>query len=215
MVKAIVDYDELFRTGERFGMQQKKQEIVPLLRYILEHKAHRTWCLEIGSYQGGTASVLSKIFDYVISIDISPEFEKGWNDIRRYAGNWLGIVGDSKSEIVKNLIAALDFKFDFIFIDGDHSFEGVLHDFQHYKKHLAPDGWVAFHDILDTQYHHSAGCYVDRFWQKYKSNYINAEFCYTGTDYTGKFHSIAPAASWGGIGLIMNAGGEGGADGSL
>lgn len=35
---------------------------------------------------------------------------------------------------------------DFIFIDGDHSFEGVSKDFELYSKILSPHGIIALHD---------------------------------------------------------------------
>lgn len=35
---------------------------------------------------------------------------------------------------------------DFIFVDGDHSFEGVKNDFQNFSGLLAKDGVIAFHD---------------------------------------------------------------------
>jgi predicted O-methyltransferase YrrM len=36
---------------------------------------------------------------------------------------------------------------DLLFIDGDHSYEGCLADWQAYKPLLKPGSWVAFHDI--------------------------------------------------------------------
>ena len=39
-------------------------------------------------------------------------------------------------------------KFDFIFIDGDHSEEAVEADFRNAQHLLNPDGVIAFHDVL-------------------------------------------------------------------
>lgn len=36
--------------------------------------------------------------------------------------------------------------FDFIFIDGDHSYNGVKKDFENALKVIKPDGIIAFHD---------------------------------------------------------------------
>ena len=33
-----------------------------------------------------------------------------------------------------------------IFIDGDHSYDGVMHDIEHYLPRVVPGGLVAFHD---------------------------------------------------------------------
>ncbi len=38
----------------------------------------------------------------------------------------------------------------FLWIDGDHSYEGARRDFEAFSPHLAPGGVVAFHDVLHT-----------------------------------------------------------------
>jgi len=35
---------------------------------------------------------------------------------------------------------------DLVFIDGDHSYEGALGDWESWRDHVAPGGFVAFHD---------------------------------------------------------------------
>ena len=37
---------------------------------------------------------------------------------------------------------------DFLFIDGDHSYEGVKRDFADYAPLVRPGGLIAFHDIV-------------------------------------------------------------------
>lgn len=56
-------------------------------------------------------------------------------------------------------------RIDFLFIDGDHGYEGVKCDFELYTPLMAPDGLVAMHDIhvLPEQ---SEGIRVQRFWQE-------------------------------------------------
>ena len=36
---------------------------------------------------------------------------------------------------------------DFLFIDGDHSYEGAKQDFENYSKLVRPGGLIALHDI--------------------------------------------------------------------
>jgi len=36
---------------------------------------------------------------------------------------------------------------DFCFIDGTHTHEAVWADYELVRKYMAPDGWIAFHDI--------------------------------------------------------------------
>lgn len=37
-----------------------------------------------------------------------------------------------------------------LWIDGDHSFSGTTTDFEHFSPHVAPGGFVAFHDVLHS-----------------------------------------------------------------
>ena len=63
-------------------------------------------------------------------------------------------VRDVVKDIKKNSWeAANEFKdesVDFIFIDGDHSYEGVKNDYEKYKQFLASDGHIGFHDIISS-----------------------------------------------------------------
>lgn len=60
--------------------------------------------------------------------------------------------------------------FDFIFIDGDHSYEGVKQDFDTFSVCLAPQGVIAFHDIAGNENATSRGLTmgVPRFWRELK-----------------------------------------------
>ena len=40
---------------------------------------------------------------------------------------------------------------DFLFIDGDHSYEGIKGDWQAWSDHVASDGIVALHDSINCQ----------------------------------------------------------------
>jgi predicted O-methyltransferase YrrM len=50
---------------------------------------------------------------------------------------------------------------DFIFIDGDHSYEGLQGDWRAWKGHVAPGGIVALHDSRQRD-----GCGSERFAQE-------------------------------------------------
>jgi predicted O-methyltransferase YrrM len=39
-------------------------------------------------------------------------------------------------------------KIDLLFIDGDHSYNGVKKDFTDYSPLVRKGGWIAFHDII-------------------------------------------------------------------
>jgi len=56
---------------------------------------------------------------------------------------------------------------DLLFIDGDHSYEGVRQDYEMYSKLVRDGGLVAFQDVV--RHPESSGCRVDRFWNELKA----------------------------------------------
>ena len=74
-------------------------------------------------------------------------------------------------------------KIDFLFIDGDHSYEGVKADFQTYKTLVRAGGLIAFHDIVDNDYDTSFG--TQAFWKDIKNNYEHQEFIREQAENTG------------------------------
>lgn len=61
---------------------------------------------------------------------------------------------------------------DLLHIDGFHTYEAVSHDFQTWKKKLAPHAIVLFHDIAEK--HDDFG--VWKFWEECKKEYTTMEF---------------------------------------
>lgn len=57
---------------------------------------------------------------------------------------------------------------DLLFIDGDHSFEGVAADLRQYSPLVRQGGLIAFHDIVPGPEEHVGG--VPRFWQELKAS---------------------------------------------
>jgi predicted O-methyltransferase YrrM len=57
-------------------------------------------------------------------------------------------------------------KIDFLFIDGDHTYEGVRADYENYAQLVRPDGLVGFHDIVPGR-PELVGA-VPEFWQELK-----------------------------------------------
>ncbi len=60
-----------------------------------------------------------------------------------------------------------------MFIDGDHTYQGVKQDFQMYSPRVRKGGLVAFHDI--ATHDHTSGCEEDKFWNEIKPSYRNLE----------------------------------------
>src|SRR6185437_13459100 len=67
-----------------------------------------------------------------------------------------------------------DEKLDLLFIDGDHTYEGVRRDWEMYSPLVAPGGLVVFHDIAE---HTSViECQVKPLWDELKDKYETQEF---------------------------------------
>ena len=109
--------------------------------------------LEIGTFKGWTSIVMCRIKKDLTVVTIDPHY-----GIPKYPE-----LSSSEEEVNKNIaswkfqdrikhikISSQEFttseKFDFIFIDGDHTFEGVKLDFNKFFPNLKEDGIIAFHD---------------------------------------------------------------------
>jgi len=123
----------------------------------------------VGTKAQSTRTILSALQENengkLISIDDS-NGDRGINGgISQY---WQLIVGDSHSERVFNQVK--DKKFDILFIDGDHSYEGVKKDFEMYAPLVKDRGLILMHDITNT----NEG--VPEFWKEIKYPKIALEY---------------------------------------
>ena len=57
------------------------------------------------------------------------------------------LIKETSENAYYNYFVLQDIKIDLLFIDGDHSYEGVKLDFELYSKILSPDGIIILHDI--------------------------------------------------------------------
>lgn len=142
--------------------------------------------LEIGSAEGGTLFQWMKHIQRggtVTAIDL-PGSIFGKRGTERYAVDWprwaekfgvemAYILGDSRSA------ASIDFAkqrgpYDFIFIDGDHRYTGVLADWLNYAGMARDGGVVVFHDILPHPEMPSVE--VWQLWRDIRASMVTAEF---------------------------------------
>lgn len=101
--------------------------------------------LEIGTCNGGTTMLLAtaKLKEAkLISLDIKNHCHKTVKKL--LDKNTFLTIADSKKFIPS-------FKLDFLLIDGDHSFEGVKSDFEHYWPYLNNGADVLFHDAVGSK----------------------------------------------------------------
>jgi predicted O-methyltransferase YrrM len=136
--------------------------------------------VEIGTNNGGTLFLWSRLASdsaVVASVDLpGGTFGGGYpvwraslyHSFKRKAQRLNLIRDDShRTSTLARLRHTLgDCPVDFLFIDGDHTYEGVKQDFEMYSQLVRPGGIVAFHDILPHPNH--PDCQVDRFWNEVK-----------------------------------------------
>ncbi len=165
---------------------QIRSEILPLLR-VVESRAPKT-IVEIGTAAGGTLFLLSRAATpdaTLISVDLpGARFGGGyarWRSVvyRAFArgGQHIELLrADSHKPGTKQKVESLlgDRPIDFLFIDGDHSYEGVKADYEMYAPLVAADGLVAFHDIVPGTEDMVGG--VPRFWSELKASHAVREF---------------------------------------
>jgi predicted O-methyltransferase YrrM len=93
------------------------------------------------------------------------------------------ISGDSQDRATFNRIAEIlgERRLDLLFIDGDHSYSGVKHDFETYSILVRDGGWIAFHDIVPdyrTRFGISTSGYtgdVPRYWREVRERWPSLE----------------------------------------
>ncbi len=172
------------RIGRLIKPAQVKEEILELLK-ILNKKSQTI--LEIGTANGGSLFLFCRTApedSIIISIDLpGGKFGGGYSYWRiplykSFAKKNQKIHllrADSHNqetlEKVKNILG--NQKIDFLFIDGDHTYEGVKKDFEMYSPLVRGNGIIALHDIV----HHPLvpECQVEKFWREIKNNFSNQE----------------------------------------
>ncbi|MGC2421130.1 MAG: class I SAM-dependent methyltransferase [Candidatus Acidiferrales bacterium] len=144
---------------------------------MIKRREPRT-ALEIGTARGGTLFLLCRLAAgnaKIISLDLPHgPFGGGYSPLRiplykRFArpGQSLHLLrADSHSAAtLERVNKLLDGELlDYLFIDADHTYEGVKKDFEMYAPLVRPGGMVVFHDIAQNQ----LGCEVPRFWNERK-----------------------------------------------
>jgi len=136
--------------------------------------------LEIGTFFGGTTLLWAKMVEpdgrvYTADMDAHPG--RQCYDTTKWKNLVVDMQGDSHDhQFKKKLYEAVGKEVDMLFVDGDHSYEGVKKDFYDYIPLVKNGGYVVFHDIIDSPAHRWQGCMVSEFWEEIKKQYEYWEF---------------------------------------
>jgi predicted O-methyltransferase YrrM len=159
--------------------------------------------LEIGTNYGGTLFLLCSLSPpgaRIISLDLPGGRFGGGYPRRKIPLYWkfprngqhLRLIrADSHLPETKQQVedALAGKRLDFLFIDGDHTYEGVKRDFEMYSPLVRSGGMIAFHDI--ASHRRNEDCQVDKFWNDIKHNFPNREIIEN------------PEQGWAGIGVLF------------
>lgn len=141
--------------------------------HLWDHLAERgtSTVLEIGSLFGGTLWYWSRLpaLRRCVTIDMPSDWSNVAAGVREARPSWAGFFPDAdfldlmESSHDPATVVTVDEwlndgdAFDFAFIDGDHSYDGVKRDFELYRPMVRPGGLVAFHDTVPNADRHEPG----------------------------------------------------------
>lgn len=180
--KSFLDVFRVVESFEIFAPAQKRTEILRLMDLLNARRPH--YICEIGSANGGTTFLFAQCAAgdaKIATLDIKCSLPQ-----RIAFSNFAGddqvitcIRADSHDKrsvfLVKRLFS--NQAIDFLFIDGDHSYDGVARDFQLYSPLVKERGIIAFHDIVPDsttrfgKYSCSNVGQVPKFWSEIKREY--------------------------------------------
>lgn len=112
--------------------------------------------VEIGCYTGGSACLmLQRPNTKVISIDLGYPIPQSTTQdnvkkLNNYNNSYNYLEGNSQSSEMVNRLKELTNEVDILFIDGDHSYQGVINDFLLYEGLVKPKGYIIFDDYNDS-----------------------------------------------------------------
>ena len=196
----------LARAAIERGAAQKEKELALLLE-LLRRRRLRT-VVEIGTWRGGTLWAWCQVARrdaVIVSIDLPGGlFGGGYGEEElpalrghaqaRQALHLLRLDShDARTvEAVRALLGGRPV--DLLFVDGDHTYDGVRLDYSLYGPLVGQDGLVAFHDILPHP--EVPECQVDRLWNGVKGDFEHLEFLDPD--------DVSPwGRQWGGIGVLF------------
>lgn len=177
--------------------QQVYEEIMTFSYWLKGFAPHNI--LEIG-FKGSSFHILSQLSTgKKAAIDLEDDGRVIRSHLMMYGQDFKLFIADSQKKETKDKVKEFCSQYDLIFIDGDHSYEGVNRDFELYQDLLSPRGYIVFHDIdPEHVFKDGPGGEVYKFWQDLsygsKTNILTIKS-------SGKVTCFDKKERFGGIGL--------------
>lgn len=165
------------------GAVQHESEAVGFFEYAAA--AHPRRVCELGTQFGGNNLIMSRVLapEQVIGVDLQIR-NRGTLRLVAPRGQRVTYLNGSTTDPktlarVERLLGGEPL--DLLFIDGDHSFEGVRSDFLTYRHLVRPGGLIAFHDIQSDGREQGKGGKeysggVPTMWRLVRDRYPSVEF---------------------------------------
>lgn len=207
----------------QISIMQLRDEIRTLAGLVKDNRPQSV--LEIGTAKGGSFYIWSRHLDRtnkLISLDL-PDGRFGGGYVEQKTEIFREFAPSKKMDFIRadshhsdtyeEVSDLVDGGVDFLFIDGDHTYEGVKQDFEMYSELVREGGIIALHDIAphpddekvvqrrrqseeDIEERHLSwgedhpDCNVDQFWADITEEYETEEII------------SHPKQTWAGIGVV-------------
>lgn len=174
------------------GAAQKVGEFVYLIEAVMQLQP--AVILEIGSMNGGSLKAwrMAAPDAEIISVSLKDGPFGGGAPTPDVANVWLDADSHSPATLTMVMQVLDGRNIDFLFIDGDHTYDGVRQDFAMYSWLVRRGGLISLHDILAHE--PETGVYVKELWDELEERFDTAKFVVP--------KSLRDYGVWGGIGMV-------------
>lgn len=169
--------------AQRSEASQDHAELEQLLTLVGDIQPQ--YVLEIGVHLGRSMKVWDEAFKPTWLVGLEKDTCYDYTNV---PGRVITGVDSGDPKTVWDIYQQLNgHKLDFLFVDGDHTYNAVVKDFLLYSGMVRVGGIIAFHDIKVSD---NPTCQVDQFWAELQRQYPTnrfVEFTSPGGTGTGVF----------------------------